>query len=176
MSDIVDDNLPNHLRTALEGIIKRPLPRIQESDFVRYFLNGFAGEIENVPVERWLDVSGNAHTAVEVYNGDELLFVVPPLLGQATFRPASHQGNTMGEIIARVQKLNRIHPRQGEEYMRQALAERIDHRDEDNNTIQQWNLIFERYGKPKISLTGEAVTKPVGGDDDKPTFETFEEL
>lgn len=177
MNENENDVLPDHLRTALNAIINRPLPRIQEEDFVKYFLAGFAGKLDKVPVVNWLDVAGNAMSEVEVCKGDEVLFVVPPIFGSTFFEKTGGQANSIGEIVAHAQKLNRVHPTQGERFLQEALNHRVNHADEDFKTIRQMNAIFKRYGLEEIKLpepkTG--VSQEVQSND-KPVIHGFEEL
>lgn len=179
MNDQVDnDTLPPHMKKALQSIIDRPLPRIQEEDFVKYFLGGFAGMIENVPLVNWLDVAGNAMSPVEVCKGEEVLFVVPPIFGAVTFSKVPGQANTIGEIVAHAQKLNRIHPSQGERFLQDALSRRVGHEQDDFKTIREMNAIFKRYGLQEMKLpaaAGNGVTSEVQSDG-KPTIETYDDL
>ena len=170
------DELAPETRAALEALTQRQLPRIQEQDFIRYFLDGFAGKIDNVPLDRWLDVAGNALNPVEVCKGDEVLFVVPPLLGDAELLSHGGQAGRTAEVVAMAQKLNRIHPKQGEAYLQEMLGGRIRHTDKEYAVIRRWNEIFARYGIEQIPLPGKVTTRVDGGGDDKSSITEYEDI
>lgn len=174
MSD--NDELPEFMREAFRVILERKRPQIQEHDFIRYFLDGFAGKIENVPLEKWLDVAGNAMNEVEVCKGDEVLFVVPPLMGPIDIKTEGGRAFAISEVIAKAQKLNYIHPNQGKAYMDEMLGSRIGHREEDLIYIRRWNEIFARYDLPTIPLKQEQKNTPQTDNTSNQSFDEYEDF
>lgn len=178
MSHIQNDSLSEPMKKALTSLVDRPLPRIQEHDFVTYFLAGFAGELDKVDIGQWLVVAGSPQNEVEVVSGDTVLFKVPSLVGNVSLKPVAGQAHLMGEIISRVQKLNQIHPTEGQRYMDEMLKDRVVNEHNNFEVIRRWNEIFARYNKPLITLpsTDTAPTTDTSASDGKAIFNDIEEL
>ena len=113
---------------------------------------------------------------VEVCKGEEVLYVIPPLFGSATISAATGQAGTLGEIVAHAQKLNRVHPSQGDRYMQEALAGRIGTEENDFKTIRTMNEIFARYNIKPILLPGDVKAAEEKQANEKPQIIGFEEL
>ena len=66
---------------VLDAVIEPPLKTIQEPEFRQKYLGLFhPDKLGTQPMAAWLEVAGSPYLPVNVLSGDEVLFVVPPLL------------------------------------------------------------------------------------------------
>ena len=54
-------------------------PQVQESEFKHVWLPLIAGLSGPAPIERWMHIAGSPFAEVDVFNGNEFLFTVPPV-------------------------------------------------------------------------------------------------
>lgn len=161
------------------NLLEPVVPKVKESDFIRFFLPLFAVKDPKNPVDisMWLDVAGHPHAPVDVVDTTgKVLFRVPPLLQDVDFVdfPAGH---SLYDVVKSAQEQSRIHPRFGIEIMEKGLANRLEIPKSRLETIAQFNSIFERYGVEKIELPKGVVdassSKPQPSGDTATEFEDF---
>ena len=105
-------------------------PRIQESVFVKQYLPMFAANPEKVDgiiyVNTWINVAGSPFQAVDVYNGSEFLYRVPPLLNSddTMLKNIGRNGSIHETLQEAALKANVI-PKLGEHHIRQWLTDRL---------------------------------------------------
>lgn len=172
----MDDRIMSQVVTALS---EPDYPRIQESVFVRQYLPMFAANPEKVDgiiyVNAWINVAGSPFQAVDVYNGTEFLYRVPPLLNadDGMLKDLGRNGSIHETLQEAALKANVI-PKLGEHHLRQWLTDRLGS-GLNLEIAKQWNAIFARYNLPTIPLGG-VETKSSVSDSEPIQFDAYEPL
>lgn len=145
------------------------LVRMPEAWFVSTFLPFFAGEKvhPNVNAEEWFRrVRGPFNEAIVVDQNQQELYRVPAYYEQAAILPLDGTGKAanMPSITNMLIGANRYgsmsHPDAMENVVMDEMSKRsfMFNKEVDNSaTIDRWNAIFARYGKPLIQK-GSATT------------------
>ena len=174
----MNDRTMSEVVTALS----RPdYPRIQESVFVKQYLPMFAANPEKVDgiiyVNTWINVAGSPFQAVDVYNGSEFLYRVPPLLNSDdTMLKNIGRNGSIHETLQEAALKASVIPKLGEHHIRQWLTDRLGTGTINLDIARQWNLIFARYNLPQIPLSG-VITPDGNGVVDVPIqFDAYEPL
>lgn len=169
----------------LDKLTNNQNPRIQEKDFVRYFLPIFSqrGNIENpVSINQWLtQTGGNAFVPVDVCRGEEVLYQVPPMLNSDDFVLSGLARSSVYEAITTAQLKYSVMPKMGDLHMKSYLTDRIRLKKMTLATINQWNSIFKRYSLPLLDIPEDIDTSSVKPEElpsakKEIPFNEFEEL
>ena len=165
---------------ALEDLTTIPndqIPKIQERDFKEKWLPLLADTSGEVDLRPWIEnVAGHTFMFVDVYNGGEFLFRVPPLQRTLPTSAKRRRGNSIDEIVVTAEQKNLMSPRLGLQFMEQNLNRRVTARGPLMKDMRAWDEILKRYGYPPIF--GEELTqgKQDGEDPDEVFSGEFDEL
>lgn len=165
--------------------LRRPIhPKLQENVFIKRWLPLFTDltqeekeKIHDVnsrrPMMLWVqEVALKSTNPVDIFDGDEYLYTVPPLHKDIVLPLADRNPNydITAEITTAARKAQ-ILPGLGEEHLRERVTKQILPQFVlDETAARQWNVIFERYGLPLIPVTDMLKAAPEA----KPA-ETFED-
>lgn len=127
-----------------------PNPQLQESEFRATFLPMFVGGGEFMNMDAWRAVAGTLQNEVDIFNGQQYLFTVPPVqldvLSAISVRgPGGSMANTLsGALINAAEDPGSIEAHQ-------LVASQIDSApdmvaDNREELMARWEKVFERYG------------------------------
>lgn len=134
---------------------KEKIPHLPEPIFVNKFLPMFASK-DPVDVGEWLNVSGNAHNPVNVFDRNgTILFQVPPLLRGVAIHNPGERSRSFYEVAVNAENKSRLSPQYGQAYLEQELKNRLVDTPVEIDYILKWNEIFKRYNYPVIELPAE---------------------
>lgn len=145
---------------ALDAILestKTDLARITENEFKTRLLPVLTATVDDAELDIWLDIAGSWQRAIAVTDaaGENILFVVPALVGAAG-KPVLQRGdNSAYELIENAQRKMRVVPRAGDEMLINGLRERVSIDGDRKAAIQAWNYIYRRYGYTDLIMPEE---------------------
>lgn len=145
----------NSMLSVLDAVAEYERPRIQEAEFVRKYLVYFTGETGDAATAIWLEVAGSPYAEVEVCNGRDVLFIVPPLLNPDQRVLGTLDEISVFETVEQIQLHHSVHPGLGKSRMRDWIISRIGSDMSGLDLARRWNDIFRRYNRPLIPLPGE---------------------
>lgn len=170
------------MKQVVTELSKLPNPRIQESEFIRDFLPMFAADPKRVDgpinVNVWLNVADSPYASVDVFNGLEYLYTVPPLLNadDTMLENIGQNGSVYATLTSASLKFA-VMPKLGEAHLKQWMTDRLRSAHMPVDAAHAWNIIFKRYNLPLIELPDEvAVIKPTGKGSQPLAFTHYEEL
>ena len=141
-----------------------PRARLDELRFREVFLPYFAGDDPatlkyRVDVGNWITVAGGPFAEVDIYDKQgKVLFVVPPMFDRMAVRPEQVVGEaSIVDMIRTMQGLGNVHPNQAKHYYETQFSKRARDLFNSSNVmkfINDWNKIFEFYGRPKVIIPG----------------------
>jgi len=136
---------------VLDAVIEPPLKTIQEPEFRQKYLGLFhPDKLGTQPMAAWLEVSGSPYLPVNVMSGDEVLFVVPPLLDDnEKILGTLNQVNIAREVETAKLKHD-IHPKLGDDHIKKAIFDRIGTGTGASKTIEALNKMYAYYKLPLI--------------------------
>lgn len=142
------------IRSLSEHLKHTARPAIPESLFVNKYLPILTYNLsrENAVEVRlgslWIDeVAKHHHNRVDVHadgNPSEILFWVPSVLGQAPSLKTTASRRSFSEEVATANLQRKVIPAMGDNYLRNAAAERLPDVDLSEDQ-QQWLMILKRY-------------------------------
>lgn len=151
-------------------------PRMSEKDFVRFLLPLLVN-IDNqkqLDMTIWLDIAGNPHRPIDVYDaGKQLLFTVPPLLARVpTEMPTRERSGVDFNSILHLYGAKRKaeHPAAADAWFMAAIADAVISVDEQQaiEWLKSWVSIYSRYDIPLNKLFGGAdVAQPASDETTK---------
>lgn len=140
-------------------VLAQPMrPQIQESEFVQRYLPMFLANPATTDgiifVNEWINVANSPFAEVEVYSGNDLVFIVPPLLHAPThLTERLGDGNAYHHITQAALKYN-VMPKLGDVHLSNWLNATLPETEIAVDCIQKWNIIFARYNRPLLPLPG----------------------
>lgn len=147
--------------------------------FFPMFLAYFKGE-ENVELGRWLTYTQTkGYEWVDVIQGGEVVFSVPPMLQSITLEPGKQLNQDPSEIMQLATIKDRTIPGAGNAHIRNHLTNALDLSDDyvrgQDEYRSNWLPIFEHYG---YTLEGGSTsTSGKSADDFNPgDFTEYDEL
>lgn len=147
--------------------------------FFPMFLAYFKGE-ENVELGRWLTFTRTkGYEWVDVIQGGEVLFSVPPMLQSLTLEPGKQLNQDPSEIMHLATIKDRTIPGAGNVHIRTNLTNALDLSDDyvrgQDEYRNNWLPIFEHYG---YTLEGgsKAGTTNVAADYNPGDFTEYDDL
>jgi|JI8StandDraft_1071087.scaffolds.fasta_scaffold00954_10 hypothetical protein len=153
-------------------------PQVQESEFKHVWLPLIAGLSGPAPIERWMHIAGSPFAEVDVFNGNEFLFTVPPLLSSDESVTEPLKKLSVNAALDVIQLHYNYHPNIGRSKMDEMLMSKIGKGSAKLDYAVRLNAIFKRYGLPEIPIQG--VVKDVVNNQDTAspaiTSADFEEL
>jgi hypothetical protein len=134
--------------------------RIPENVFVNVVLPIVLSPEPKKDLRPWIDLAGDPMLPMDVYNGDQFLFRVPPITGTPKIHQATHPRDSVFEIVATAKQKAEIVPAMGERYLDNRLGDKVEVKDASPH-IAVWREILARYGhlKKVDSGTTETVKK-----------------
>lgn len=142
---------------SLTSIEKANRPRIPEELFKTVFLGLFANLNNQHPdatIQNWVAIAGNPFTEVDVCGEGKVLFTVPALFNKDAIKPQiMGQSEPLSHIVATAQQLSARSPIEGQNYIDNKYAStsrKIQNQVDRLAYVQEWNMIFKRYGLPEI--------------------------
>lgn len=135
---------------ALDQLAHFSPREIQENVFVSQYLPILAGDA-GTNLNPWIDLAGGPFNPVNVLNGSEFLFQVPPLASNDNdmFKDLE-QVNVQAEVIRAFQEGQNV-PAMGDARVH-LLANRFGRNKVNTANVVALNAIFQRYGYPLIEL------------------------
>lgn len=137
-----------------ELIVGAPNPQLQESDFKHIWLPLFAGLDGPAPIERWMHVAGSPFAEVDVFNGSEYLFTVPPILSSDERVIEPLKKISVNAALDVIQLHYNYHPNIGRSKMDELLISKLGTGAAKLDYAVRMNAIFKRYGLPEIPISG----------------------
>lgn len=138
---------------------------LQERLFVRIFLPFFCGEEvqeKEKIMQAWINTAGGQYKPIDVVNEKgEVIYRVPPLFDREAWitNIPNHSQPALSDVATTAQQLANVSPRRAQAYLDNELNSRGFNNKKHTLDLAiqgliQWNAIFERYGKPKITIPG----------------------
>jgi hypothetical protein len=145
-------------------------PRMSEKDFVRFLLPLIVNvdDVKNLDMSIWLDVAGNAHRSIDVFDAaNKLLFTVPPLLARVpTELPTKERSGVDISAILHLysEKRRAEHPATADIWFESAMQGTIISMEEQNaiDYLKSWVIIYTHYNLPLAKLFGGAEVSSAG--------------
>lgn len=140
-------------------------PRVQLDDFKKYILPMLANP-DTKDLNWYLELVGSWYRGLDIYDGETLVFTVPPLLTRVeTLDSAVDKGQT-ANILDRANQQTRTQPRVGIEAMRTVLVEKVKFSNDDVKYKAMWRDVLTACGVPLPDAPAEAKSSPVSKSDD----------
>lgn len=161
-----------------EALFSAGNPQVQESEFKQVWLPLFAGLSGPAPIERWMHIAQSPFAEVDVFNGNEYLFTVPPLLSSDESVTDPLKKLSVNAALDIIQLHYNYHPNIGRSKMDEMLISKIGKGSAKLDYAVRLNAIFKRYGLPEIPIdkvvknvetTHASINQPISSAD-------FEEL
>lgn len=127
-----------------------PNRRIQEHIFTSMFLPMFVGGGPFINIDAWRGYAGSLTNEVDVFNGDQYLFTVPPMqMETRSVISQRSEGGAMGSTLNGALINRADNPADPEVY--QLVASQVTQANEmiiDNSKelLERWDEVFKRYG------------------------------
>jgi hypothetical protein len=167
-------NVLNKTNNRLEAITNEDAARLPEKIFAGVFVPIFAGEdslYNNVSMETWVNFAGGPYRRVDIVGSrGEVIFTVPPIFERGNVKTIvdSTRNNSVFHMVLTAQQYARVHPKQGEAYLKDSLSKRTTMLSSPINlakNLEFWNMVFKRYGRPEITVvtntTADAVVENI---------------
>lgn len=154
------------LAQAMDELRRPAHPKLQENVFIKRWLPLFTDltqeekeKIQDVnsrrPMMLWVqEVAIKSTNPVDIFDGEEYLYTVPPLHKDIVLPLADRNPNydLTAEITTAARKAA-ILPGLGEEHLRERVTKQILPAFVlDETAAKAWNVIFERYGLPLLPV------------------------
>lgn len=140
------------IQTSLQQAAVQSKARLPEHLFKAYFLPRFFGREENDSawIEQWVAIAGSPFKPVDIFEGNAVLFEVPPLFDYDSVQPASGNYKTsIADAIKMSQLLMQRSPIEANRVLDGFLQSRkfVRSTPEKQAVFEQtWQAIFARYG------------------------------
>jgi hypothetical protein len=171
-------DLIKSINSTLLDISVDDIPKLPERIFAQVFIPVFAGEesIYGATIQTWINFAGSPYKEVDIIdNVGNVLFRVPAIFDRSKINSNSDTGLPIMHITTTATLYSRIHPNQGNAYLKNELENKqlLLHLPENMiEHLHTWNTIFKRYNRPEIVPIEEkndtAVTKEISIDDFEP--------
>lgn len=151
IKDMLLDEMDQSKTIIFDGLLNNlAINSIPESLFVRYFLPCFLGNpVSSNWVIEWISIAGTPMAEVNVFRDgtNEILFTVPSILNTNNLLLYKEDGD-LGDIFIRYDQINNNTPRQGLNFLLQALnskKQELLNKVNFNVINQRWYDILLRY-------------------------------
>ena len=141
---------------ALRTLRTPQRPQVLESDFARYYVFGLHDRTAYPEqFNAWLDVASTVNHAVDVIQGEEVIFTVPPLLMPYPTEVEYDSSRAITNIVDRALGNGAINPALVEKSLRQELSAHLRGTMQGDEGVallaehvSAWDEIFARYNLP----------------------------
>lgn len=155
-------DLVKQIRTMNE-VAESDRPKMSEHDFAKYLLpllidHQNAGDVN---LNLWLDIAGNPHRSIDVFDvKNQLLFTVPPILARVPSidRPLDTQSVSVSELAYMYGRKAEVeHPAAADIWLEGALRNHNIPADQEQilDYMRNWIKIYHRYNLPIDKLIGK---------------------
>ena len=166
----------------LTTITDEDTARMPEKIFAGVFVPIFVGEesLYNATLETWVNFAGSPYRSVDIIDArGNTLYRVPPIYERGNIKSItdSTRNNSVFHMVLTAQQYARVHPKQGEAYLNDALSKRNTMLSSPINlakNLEFWNMVFKKYGRPEIKVVEDKVS--VEAENDISDLGQFEEL